>query len=91
MRKYKEQPELKNIITEMKNTLEGIHSRLNKAEEWISELEDRMGEITAVEQDKERKKNEKKEGQFKRSLGQHSTHQHLHYRGPRRRKERERA
>ena len=32
----------------MKNTLEGINSRLNEAEEWISELEDRMGEITAA-------------------------------------------
>ena len=33
----------------MKNTLEGINSRINEAEEWISELKDRMVEITAVE------------------------------------------
>ena len=33
-----------NTITEMKNTLEGTNSRINEAEEWISELEDRMVE-----------------------------------------------
>ena len=51
---------MNNIITEMKNTLEGINSRINEAEEWISELEDRMVEITTVEQNKEkrRKRNE---------------------------------
>ena len=38
-----------NIITEMKNTLEGINSRITKAEEWINGLEDRMVEITATE------------------------------------------
>ena len=45
--------ENKNTITEMKNTLEGINSRINEAEEWISELEDRVVEITAAEQNKE--------------------------------------
>ena len=30
---------MNNTITEMKNTLEGINSRINEAEEWISELE----------------------------------------------------
>ena len=39
----------------MKNTLEGINSRINEAEEWISELEDRMMEITAMEQNNEKK------------------------------------
>ena len=38
----KNQTELKNTVTEMKNELEGINSRLNEAEEWISELEDRQ-------------------------------------------------
>ena len=33
----------------MKNTLEGINSRITEAEEQISELEDRMVEITAKE------------------------------------------
>ena len=38
-------------ITEIKNTLEEIH-RISEAEEWISELEDKMVEITAEEQNK---------------------------------------
>jgi len=41
-----------NTITEIKNTLEGINSRISEAEEWISELEDKMVEITAEEQNK---------------------------------------
>ena len=44
---------MNNTIVEMKNTQKGINSRINEAEEWISELEDRMMEITAVEQNKE--------------------------------------
>ena len=39
----------------MKNTLEGINSRITEAEEQISELEDRMVELTAVEQNKEKR------------------------------------
>ena len=39
----------------MKTTLEGINSRITEAEEWISDLEDRMVEFTASEQDKEKK------------------------------------
>ena len=38
-----------NTITEIKNTLEGINSRIAEAEEWISELEDKMVEITSEE------------------------------------------
>ena len=33
----------------MDNTLEGINSRITEAEEQISELDDRMVEITAPE------------------------------------------
>ena len=40
------------MITEIKNTLEGINSSISEAEEWISELEDKMWEITAEEQNK---------------------------------------
>ena len=40
-------------MTEMKNTLEGINSKITDAEEQISDLEDRMVEITATEQNKE--------------------------------------
>ena len=45
---------MKNKITEMKNTLKGIY-RINEEEEWISELEDRLGEITAMEKNKEKR------------------------------------
>ena len=38
---------MNNTITEMKNTLEGINSRIIEAEERISDLEDRMVEFTA--------------------------------------------
>ena len=38
----------------MKNTLEGINSRITEAEEWISDLEDRMVEITAAEQEEKK-------------------------------------
>ena len=41
-----------NTITEIKNTLEGIKSKISEAEEWISDLEDKMVEITAEEQNK---------------------------------------
>ena len=44
-----------NTITEMKNTLGGINSRITEAEEQISDLEDRMVEITATEQNKEKR------------------------------------
>ena len=47
--KYKE---TNKIITEIKNTLEGINNRIYEAEEWISELEDKMLEITFEEQNK---------------------------------------
>ena len=39
----------------MKNTLEGINSRITEAEEQISDLEDRMVEFTAEEQNKEKR------------------------------------
>ena len=45
----------------MKNTLEGINSRITEAEERISDLEDRMVEFTAVEQSKEKKKEDRNE------------------------------
>ena len=48
------QTEMNNTITKIKNTLEGNNSRIIESEEWISELEDRMVEITAEEQNKGR-------------------------------------
>ena len=44
--------ETNNTTTEIKNALEGIDSRIPEAEEWISELEDKMVEITSEEQKK---------------------------------------
>ena len=41
-----------NRITEIKNTLERISSRIFEAEEQISKLEDKMVEITSEEQNK---------------------------------------
>ena len=49
------QTEMNNTINEMKNTLEGINSRIIEAEEWISDLEDRMVEFTAMELNKEKR------------------------------------
>ena len=45
-----EEPEMKNIVTEMKNTLEGVNSRLDDTEEQISELDGRVVEIIEDEQ-----------------------------------------
>ena len=49
---------MNNTINEMKNSLEGINSRITEAEERISDLEDKTVQITTMEQNKE-KKNEK--------------------------------
>ena len=38
----------------MKNKLKGINWGITEAEEWISELEDRMVEITTMEQNKKK-------------------------------------
>ena len=46
---------MNNTITEMKTTLEGINSRITEAEERISDLEDRIVEFTAVQQNKEKR------------------------------------
>ena len=64
--------------------MEGINSRITEVEEWMNDLEDRMVEITAAEQNIE-----KRMERPKRPLGQHQVHQHSHNRGLRRRRERE--
>ena len=46
---------MNNTITEMKTTLEGINSRITEAEERKTDLEDRMVEFTAAEQNKEKR------------------------------------
>ena len=45
---------MNNTINEIKNSLEGINSRITEAE-WINELENKMVEITAREQNKEKR------------------------------------
>ena len=44
----------------LNNTLEGINSKITEAEEWINDLKNRMVEITAAEQniEKRMKRNE---------------------------------
>ena len=46
---------MNNTMTEVKSTPEGINNRITKAEEQISELEDKMVEITAKKQNKEKR------------------------------------
>ena len=46
---------MNNTINKIKNSLEGINSRITEAEKWISDLEDKIVEITTTEQNKEKK------------------------------------
>ena len=81
---------MNNIITEMKNTLEGINSRVTEAEEQTSELEDRAVEITAMEQNKEKRMKTNEDSL--RDLLDNIKHTNIHIiGGPRRRRERERT
>jgi len=45
----------------MKNTLEGINSRLDDTEKWISNLEDRIVHITQSHNQNSKRKKKKKE------------------------------
>ena len=53
--KKKNQLIMNNVITEIKSTLEGINSRITEAEDWISDVEDRLVEITEAETKKEKR------------------------------------
>ena len=46
---------INNKINEIKNSLEGINIRIIEAEERISDLEDKIVEITATAQKKEKR------------------------------------
>ena len=46
---------MNNTINETKNSLEGNNSRITEAEEKISDLEDKIVEITTAEQNKEKR------------------------------------
>ena len=68
----------------MKTTLEGINSRITEAKEQINDLEDRMMEFTAAEQNKEKRM--KRNEASLRDLWDNIKHNNIsHYRGPRRR------
>ena len=59
-----------NTINEIKNSLEGINSRITEAEERISDLEDKTVEITTAEQNKE-KRMKRTADSLRNLLGQH--------------------
>ena len=59
---------MSNTITELKTTLEGINSRITETEEWINDLEDRMVEISAAEQNIEKRMKKKKKEDSLRDL-----------------------
>ena len=44
---------MKNTISELKNTVEGMKSRLDEAEDWISELQGKLEKNMQKEQEKE--------------------------------------
>ena len=46
---------MNNTINEIENSLEGINCRITEAEERISDLEDKIVEITTAEQNKEKR------------------------------------
>ena len=62
--KKKNQSEIKNTITEMKNRLDGITSRINEAEDQVSDLEHKVVGDIQLEQQK-RKKNLNNEGSLR--------------------------
>ena len=51
----KNQSEKKNTTLEMKNSLEGLNSRVEDKEEWISKLDKRLEEMTQAEKKKEKR------------------------------------
>ena len=68
-----------NTITEMKNMLDRINSRITEAEERISDLEDRMVEITTTEQNKEKRM--KRNEDSLRDLWDNIAHTNIHIKG----------
>ena len=49
------QPMMNNAINEIKISLEGTNNRITEAEEWISDLEDKIVEINTTKQNKEKR------------------------------------
>ena len=46
---------MNNTINGIKNSLEGLNSRITETEEWKSDVEDKIVEITTTEQNKEKR------------------------------------
>ena len=46
---------MKNTISELKNTVEGMKSRLDEAEDWFSELQDKVEKNTQKQQEMEKR------------------------------------
>ena len=46
---------MNSTINETKNSLEGNNSRITEVEEWISDLKDKIVEITAAQKNKEKR------------------------------------
>ena len=46
---------MNSIIIEIKIILEGINCRINTAEEWMTELKNRVVEITSEDQQKDKR------------------------------------
>ena len=61
----------------MNNTLEGINRRITKAEKQINDLEDRMVEMTATEQNIEKKRMKRNEDSL-RDLWDNIKHTNIH-------------
>ena len=55
LEELKSKQTMMNTKNEIKNSLEGINSRITEAEKWISDLEDKIVEITTAEQNKEKR------------------------------------
>ena len=78
-----------NTITEIKNILEGLNSRISEAKEWSSELEVKMVEITSEKQNKVKRM--KRTEDSLRDLWDNIKCTNIRsIRGPRRRREKER-
>ena len=46
---------MNNTVNETENSLQGFNRRITEAEEWKSDLEDKILEITNAEQNKEKR------------------------------------
>ena len=83
---------MNNAINEIRDTLEATNSRTNsgimEAEDRISEIEDRMVETNDSERKKENKLKEMRT--ISETSGTMLNAQHLNYRSPRRRRQKER-